>query len=441
VNSNEAVEEFLKLTENRKISVDSREIKEGDVFLALKGEKIDGNDFVLDALNRGAASAFTSRKFNDKRAIYCQDIKDLLMRASRLLLAGAHFEKLISITGSNGKTTTKEIVAFLLSKIGRTFKTEGNLNTEIGLPLSLINGRREFLFARFGVFELGTNNKGDLEKLVSLLEPQVCVLLNVGSAHLGNFGSPEDLLKEKLSIFNSRRMTTAITNGDDTRIREFVRNLKCEKYFFGTGRYDFTLVDFSYDDRSTKVHFVSDGDKFVRLNGLWSAGQIMDFGAAYLVAKGCGLEEPAIDIAGLSLSFNDRFKVEKIHGMTLISDFYNSSLESWRSAVDSIKKIESKRKIAVVGSILEQGTHSGDTHMELGKILGAFDEVLFFNTDRDIEMACGTVKPVLISDDVRELAWWLKENAKKGDLIFFKASRSVFLERVFGKFMELIKDG
>ncbi|HQQ55283.1 MAG TPA: UDP-N-acetylmuramoyl-tripeptide--D-alanyl-D-alanine ligase, partial [Mesotoga sp.] len=90
---------------------------------------------------------------------------------------------------------------------------------------------------------------------------------------------------------------------------------------------------------------------------------------------------------------------------------------------------------------LEQGTHSGDTHMELGKILGAFDEVLFFNTDRDIEMACGTVKPVLISDDVRELAWWLKENAKKGDLIFFKASRSVFLERVFGKFMELIKDG
>ena len=141
MNSNEAVEEFLKLTENRKISVDSREIKEGDVFLALKGEKIDGNDFVLDALNRGAASAFTSRKFNDKRAIYCQDIKDLLMRASRLLLAGAHFEKLISITGSNGKTTTKEIVAFLLSKIGRTFKTEGNLNTEIGLPLSLINGR------------------------------------------------------------------------------------------------------------------------------------------------------------------------------------------------------------------------------------------------------------------------------------------------------------
>jgi UDP-N-acetylmuramoyl-tripeptide--D-alanyl-D-alanine ligase len=441
VNSNEAVEEFLRLTENRKISVDSREINEGDVFLALRGERIDGNDFVLDALNRGAAFVFTSRKFNDRRAIYCQDIKELLMKASRSLLARANFDKLVTITGSNGKTTTKEIAAFLLSKIGRTFKTEGNLNTEIGLPLSLLNGRREFLFARFGVFELGTNNKGDLEKLVSLLEPQICVLLNVGSAHLGNFGNPEDLLKEKLSIFNSRRITTAITNGDDTRIREFVRNLECEKYFFGTGRCDFTLVDFSYDDRNTKVHFVSGGDKFVRLNGLWSAGQIMDFGAAYLVAKNCGLDEPALDISGLSLSFNDRFKVEKLHGMTLISDFYNSSLESWRSAVDSIKKIESKRKIAVVGSILEQGIHSGSTHMELGKILGAFDEVLFFNVDRDIEMACGTVKPVLISEDEGVLASWLKENTKKGDLIFFKASRGVFLERVFGKFMELIKDG
>lgn len=439
--SRDEVEEFLNLTQGRAVCTDSRELIEGNVFLAIKGENFDGDDFVEQALAKGASFAFSSRAFSDKRVRRVADTRDLLIQAASELLSRVSLENKVAITGSNGKTTTKEVTAFLLSSIAKTFKTSRNFNTEIGLPLSIIREREKLLSARFGVFEIGTNKEGDIKKLVELVEPDTSVLLNVGTAHLGNFESVEKLLKEKLTIFDSPGMERAVTNCDDSRLKKIAASFKTKKLFFGRSCGDFALTDFSYEGDNTLVHFLNDGDKFLRLKGLWGSGQLLDFGAAYLVAKELGVVEPALEMNNFVLACEDRFKVLKLKGFTIVNDFYNSSLESWRAALDSIVKFDSKRKIAVAGSMLEQGVHSKDNHTELGKLLKSFDEVILFNCDPSIETVAQVLSPALVSSDPAEVALWLKKHVRAGDLIFLKASRAVALERVFEAFMELMRDG
>ncbi|MGC9321335.1 MAG: glutamate ligase domain-containing protein, partial [Kosmotogaceae bacterium] len=176
------------------------------------------------------------------------------------------------------------------------------------------------------------------------------------------------------------------------------------------------------------------------LRGIWSYGQLMDLGAAYLAALFEGLPEPSIFLNAFKLPFKDRFSVETLHGITLISDFYNSSLESWESAIVSIEKLKHSRKIAVAGSILEQGEEETRTHVKLGKLLKSFDKTVLFNQDKAIEAASKNMEPSLVSSEIGEVASWLQRNVMPGDLVFFKASRAVALERVYESFLELIRN-
>jgi len=440
VTSKSAVEEFLIQTEERRIAIDSRRVSDGDVFVGLEGERVDGNDFVDEALSAGASVVFSNRSSANSRVITVDDTKELLMEAARAILFRSNLKSRIGITGSNGKTTTKEITSYLLSRLGKTFKTAGNLNTEIGLPLSLLENRRELLSSHYGVFEFGTSAKGDIKRLVDLVEPDLCVLLNVGTAHVGNFKHPKELLLEKLSIFDSSRLTKAILGGCDERLREFAAALSVETRLFGRDNSDFSIIDFSYDGCDTMLHFDCQGDRFARLRGIWSYGQLMDLGAAYLVALFEGLPEPSIFLNAFKLPFKDRFAVVSLHGITLISDFYNSSLESWESAMVSIEKLKHSRKIAVAGSILEQGKEETRTHVKLGKLLKSFDKTVLFNQDKAIEAASKNIEPSLVSSEIGEVASWLQRNVMPGDLVFFKASRAVALERVYESFLELIRN-
>jgi len=440
VTSKSAVEEFLIQTEERRIVIDSRRVSDGDVFVGLEGERVNGNDFVDEALSAGAFLIFSNRSSANSRVITVDDTKELLMEAARKVLSRANLKSRIGITGSNGKTTTKEITSYLLSKLGKTFKTAGNLNTEIGLPLSLLENRRKLLSSQYGVFEFGTSARGDIKKLVDLVEPDLCVLLNVGTAHVGNFKHPDELLLEKLSIFDSSRLSKAILGGSDERLREFAASLTVETALFGRNNTDFSIIDFSYDGCDTMLHFDCQGDRFARLRGIWSYGQLMDLSAAYLVALFAGLPEPSIFLNDFRLPFKDRFSVETLRGITLISDFYNSSLESWESAMVSIEKLKHSRKIAVAGSILEQGEEETRTHEKLGKLLKSFDKTVLFNQDKAIEAASKNIEPSLVSREIGEVASWLQRNVMPGDLIFFKASRAVALERVYESFLELIRN-
>lgn len=437
------VKRFLKLTDGRKIRIDSRVVKIGDVFIALKGTRVDGNDFIDDALKRGAIFGVSNRSSDNPAVFFHPDPKKLLIETAAFILKHSKIKHKIAITGSNGKTTTKEILASILSDYGKVFKTPGNLNTEIGIPIAVLENRSQLAECDYAIFEFGTSKKGDISFLTDLINPDIAVLLNVGTAHRGNFNDETELLQEKCSIFETlQKDSTAITNGDDKRIRSMISELSCKKLFFGQRNGDLKIMKFDYSKNNTFVAFKAFGEmKMAKLKGIWNSGQLLDFGAAYLTALSLKIEEPLLNINRIILPFNNRFSVENIAGIILINDCYNSSLESVESAIKSIAKLKKERTFAVVGSILEQGKYSKKTHEELGRLLNFFDHIVLYTKDTQVEAVQNTANIDFKSSNPEEVAEWLKKNCRYGDLVYFKASRGVALEEAILSFRRRLQSG
>ena len=374
------------MTREKVIKIDSRRVNEGDYYIAFKGNRYDGNDFIRDAFNRGA-SGVLSDSVEGKNILLVDDTKNFIFEVSRYILKKNKTAKRIVITGSTGKTTTKEITFFLLSKLGKVFKTRGNMNTEIGVPLSLILDRKEFRDAEFCIFEAGADKSGDLSKLVDLIKPNISVLTNFGTQHRGNFKNIREHLNEKLSVFNNDYTgLISIVNTESDLVKESVKYFPGETIEFGRKNSGFFLTDFEYSNDSTMCAFKAfEESKYLRLNGIWNRGQLSDFGAAYVIAKECGLNEPVFYMHEFILPYSDRFALKFIKGRKILDDTYNSSLESLRAAAESIEKIKAKKKIAVIGSIFDQGRYSRESHREIKKYLFPFDEVLLYNPDKQID--------------------------------------------------------
>lgn len=437
------VKHFLKLTDGRKIKVDSRKVEAGDVFIALKGSRVDGNDFIDDALKRGASSVVSSRNSDNPAVFFHPNPKKLLIEATDSILKHSKMKHKIAITGSNGKTTTKEILASILSDYGKVFKTPGNLNTEIGIPVAVLENRSQLNECDYAIFEFGTNKKGDIPFLSNLVNPDIAVLLNVGTAHRGNFNDETELLQEKCSIFEPLQQDSiAITNGDDKRIRSMISRLRCKKLLFGQRNGDLKIIKFDYSKNNTFVAFkVFEEMKMAKLKGIWNFGQLLDFGAAYLTALSLKIEEPLLNINRITLPFSNRFSLENIAEIILINDCYNSSLESVQSAVKSITKLKKERTFVVVGSILEQGKYSKKTHEELGRLLNFFDHIVLYTKDTQVEAVQNTANVDFKSSNPEEVAEWLENNCRHGDLVYFKASRGVALEKAILSFRRRLRGG
>lgn len=434
------IESLLEFIRGRRLRVDSRTIESGDIFIAIKGEKLDGNDYVKDAFQRGAFGAIAERGDGDN-LVLVNDVAGLLAKASSFLLSDTRCKRVV-IAGSNGKTTTKEITYHFLSQLGATFKTPGNLNTEIGIPIAILENAEKLRNSKYAIFEIGTSNRGDISFLTGMIKPDLAVLLNFGTAHRGCFYDVNEHLKEKLDVFSySSKETIAITSSDDQRLREHVMELSSKKLLFGFADGDFQILNYTYFDGDTGLAFKAcSGTHFIRLNGLWNKGQLLDFGAAYLIAEACGMEEPLLYAEDLRLSFKDRFAFREVRGIRIFIDSYNSSLESAGVAVEALEKIKKRKIFAVLGSILEQGIHSGETHKALGRLVNRFDHVLIYNKDKEIDAILETCKPSLVSPDPTRIIDWLKENVSKNDVVYFKASRGIKMEEIIDEFLERIKD-
>lgn len=435
------MESLFEFIGGRHLRVDSRKVEPGDIFVAIKGENLDGNDYVDDAFKRGAFGAIAERG-NGENLILVNDVVGLLAKASSFLLSTIKCKRIV-VAGSNGKTTTKEIIYHFLSQLGPTFKTPGNLNTEIGIPIAVIENSEKLRSSQYAVFEIGTSNRGDISFLTGLIKPDIALLLNFGTAHRGCFSNIDEHLKEKLDVFrHSSEATVTITSSDDKRLKEHAVGLPSKKLFFGFGEGDFQILNYAYFDGDTALAFKTEsGTHFIRLSGIWNRGQLLDFGAAYLTAEVCGMEEPLLYAGDLKLSFKDRFAFIEARGIKVFVDSYNSSLESAGVAIETLNKIKKNRIFAVLGSILEQGTHSGETHRALGKLVNGFNYVLIYNKNREIDAILETCKPSFISPDPSRIATWLKENVSKNDVVYFKASRGVKMEEIIDEFLERIKNG
>jgi UDP-N-acetylmuramoyl-tripeptide--D-alanyl-D-alanine ligase len=435
------------------VCVDSREAVRGSLFVALPGEKLDGHAFVKAAFRAGAAGALVERAktgaFGLEEAARETGgallLTDNTLRALQNLAAAyiRRFPKLlrIGITGSSGKTTTKELAAAMIGAERSVVFNRGNLNSDSGLPLSLFQVRDEH---EAGIFEMGMNRKGEIAELASVLRPEIALITNTGSAHIGIIGSERGIALEKKAVFSCfTGKELAILPEDDKFTELLAEGINGKTGYFGKtaskefggavsmGIYGSTIV---WDGVS--VNFPLPGGHNV-MNALAAAA------AARAAGAGGGAIRRGLESAKPLFG---RSEIIEKGGVTILRDCYNANPESMEKAVSLCDEAEwAGRRVYVIGSMLELGGLSKAAHEALGERLAkskADDIFLFGDETKDV---CAKLreklreKPqngindkfVLQTDDIDELRSKLNERAENGSLVLLKGSRCRALERVF----------
>lgn len=417
------IEELLR----HRFVVDSREVRPGDVFVAIRGSRVDGHEFVGEAISKGAFAVVVERDVGVSNQLIVQDTVRFLGETARTLVASQR-PVIVGITGSNGKTTTKEVVwAALNAEVG-AFKNEGNLNSEIGLPLSVINNYRG---ERYLVLEMAQRVVGDIKYLCDLFPPTIGVLLNAGSAHVGVVGSLEEIFRGKWQIVEGSE--SALVNFDDPRMR----CRRC-RYFGRTGG-DYVLVEKKFDGERTLLTFRKGSeDFFYALSGYWTTTMSL----SALVAFGV-LDMLDIFFNPLALAefrpLKGRFNVHTVGAGFLIDDSYNASFESFKAGIEEVLENFPKPRYAVVGAMKELGPYSAEYHSRLSTLLEEMDGVVVCDAEEEAQ-AIAPRNVIYRSPSHDEIAAFLRKTLFKGDrafsgTLYFKASRAVQLEKVVDKLL------
>jgi UDP-N-acetylmuramoyl-tripeptide--D-alanyl-D-alanine ligase len=427
-----------------RVSIDSRTVAAGDFFVAVRGERFDGHQFVADALSKGAAGALVSEAPSapagrerrqapvlvqvDDTTRALQDVARDVRRRS-----GA---KVVAITGSAGKTTTKEVAAEFLSVRYRVFRNKGNLNNHIGLPLSLLELRAQ---PEVAVVELGMNHPGEIRTLVGVAEPDVRVWTNVGDAHLGFFADADAIADAKAEILEQARPSDVlVANADDPRVMARASRFAARVVTFGT--------DPRADVRATRVELrgldgtaahvrTPAGDVNVE-TPLLGAGNLSNVLAATAVA--IEFDVPLPDVAHRAASLRPaRHRGEVLRlpgGVTLVDDSYNSSPAALKRSLETLAVATgSARKVAVLGEMLELGRHAGRLHEECGRAAAAAELDLLMTVGgaparamADAAVSAGMPATAVVAVDTSEAAADAAlRRVRPGDLVLVKGSRGI----------------
>jgi UDP-N-acetylmuramoyl-tripeptide--D-alanyl-D-alanine ligase len=352
-------------------SIDSRTLAPGELFFAIVARR-DGHEFVGDAIGRGACGVVVSRPVpvpvRGPFAIEVADTTRALQDLARYVrrTSGA---RVVAITGSAGKTTTKDAIAALLEARYRVVKNPGNLNNHLGLPLSLLELRYG---AEVAVMELGMNHAGEIRVLVGIAEPEVRVWTNVGEAHIGNFGSPEALADAKAEVLEAASSdTVCVANADDPRVMARARAFAGRLVTFGLGeRADVRAVDL--DDRGldgSRATLVSRQGRRQLIVPLVGRGHLANVLAASAVALelGVAIDEVVERVRTLRPAARRGEVVRLANGVVVLDDSYNSSPSALRASIDTLGRIAARRRLAVVGEMLELGDLANRLHEDCGQ--------------------------------------------------------------------------
>jgi UDP-N-acetylmuramoyl-tripeptide--D-alanyl-D-alanine ligase len=430
---------FSKYSGFSSVSIDSRKIKEGSLFFALEGASSDGHNFVKAAFDAGAHSAMVESsklvKF-DLVNMAQQSGKDLIIVENSLKglqdSARVYLEKFpalikIGITGSSGKTTTKEIAAAIISKEKRTVMNEGNLNPETGLPLSVFNVRSHH---EAGIFELGMNRKNEISEIAYVLKPNIAIITNIGTAHIEFFGSKIEILKEKKSIYNFlKKDDIALIPNDDEYACDLALGTKGNVKFYGTDTFDELEQTSNCGLEGTQIIWAGENIHFA-LPGKHS---LDDAFAAIAIAKEIPVSNSAIK-EGLE-SVKPLFgRLEILKGRTtVIRDCYNANPESTTKSIEFCDSLDwQKRKVYVIGDMLELGNVSFSAHTLLGELLSKSnaDNIFLFGSEIKAAASSITGKSCFYTDNMDELSNAIESYVQTGDLVLLKGSRGCALERL-----------
>lgn len=422
-------------------SIDSRTIAPGDCFFALRGPMHDGHDFVPGVFGRGATAAVVER-ICDAPGIQLQ-VPDTtaalqtLARAARRAWGGT----VVGVTGSAGKTTTKDTISALLSSSFRTGRNLGNLNNHLGLPLSILRLPGD---AEVAVLEMGMNHEGEIRELAGIAEPRIGVVTNVGWAHAENFADGvEGIARAKSELIQALPADgTAVLNADDERVRGFAKLHSGPSILFGFS----DIADVRAEDvRLTPegAHFRALGVEFDSpLAGRHGVSNVL---AGIAVARAMGIAPEKLRDAVRSLAPGKMRGERSVrNGITIIDDCYNANPEAMRSMLELLRETPAQRRIAVLGEMLELGREAETLHRKTGRFAAeqGIDAVIGIRGAGrwmvDEAMAAGlSGGAALFFDTPGEAGRFLRTFLKPGDAVLFKGSRGVRVEQALeGAFAE-----
>ncbi len=423
------------------VSIDTRGLRPGDIFFALRGPVRSGEEFVDEAFRRGALAAVVSEAW---AAGHPDTAAGILIRVANttgaLQVLAAHYRRslrvqVVAITGSNGKTTTKEMTAAILARRYRTAKTQGNFNNDLGVPLTLLAIPED---AEAAVVEMGMNHQGEIRRLAEISRPRVGVVTNVGESHLEFLGSVENVLRAKGELLEYLQPAdTAVVNADDPHLMSGSLVVRARTLTFG--------IDAPADFRASGVEAVSgEGARFALAGHdvrLGVPGREFVYDALAAVAAGTALGVPVDDACEALQGFRPcRMRMETIRAgdATVINDAYNANPASVRAALRTLGGIAARgRRIAVLGDMLELGQHSSRLHFEVGEAVGqsAVDRLFTVGT-HSREIQSGALSQGLPADNGRhseeteEALEVLRRTVAKGDVILVKGSRGCRMETI-----------
>jgi UDP-N-acetylmuramoyl-tripeptide--D-alanyl-D-alanine ligase len=422
------------------ICTDSRAMKAGQVFWALRGENFDGHGFVEASFNKGGMAAVVEKEWLDQNGkpahVYVPvgDAQQALTALARGYAERFRIPK-IAVTGSNGKTTTKDMIAAVLKRSGKVLATEGNFNNHIGLPLTLFGLRKSHKYA---VLEMGMNHPGEIEPLSETAQPSMAVVTNIGWAHLEAFGTKEAIRDEKLSIIAGfpGGAGTLFLNVDDPLLVDFRAPARVRLVTFGIQRGQVRPDDLRFDANGCASFRI--GRTAFTLPG---PGLHNVYNALAAIAVGLRARVPKSEIAAALAAFaapKFRMQVKRLQGYTVLDDCYNANPSSVRSALSTLAAYETRgRRVAVLGDMLELGPESKRLHEEIGHFLVEMgvDELFTFGSDsRHVNQGARAKglprRSAHHFSDFDLMMAELSESLRPGDVMLVKGSRGMKLERV-----------
>ena len=416
-------------------SQDSRQMKNGGMYIPLKGERFDGHDFIESAFQTGATAIITAKdvSYPDKIVIKVEDTYQAL-KDMAIYLRSHRPVKVVGVTGSVGKTSTRDMVYSVVKQKYKTLKTEGNYNNEIGLPLTILRYQDEEVM----VLEMGMNHLNEMSRLSMIAHPDVSCITNVGTAHIGELGSRENILKAKLEITDGMKdQSTLIINNDNDMLQTVdLPRLNVVR----VGKNEGASIQASdiklFEDHSTFiVHYHDQSEK------IWVPvqGEHNVFNALIAIAVGIelniSLEDIKKGIQEFKLTKNRMDILEKNH-KTIIDGTYNASVDSMKSSIDVLANYK-KRKVAILADMLELGSYSQQLHEEVGNYVATkeIDVLICIGKEAKYmyQKAKEKMENVYYFTSNQEVIEQLDQFLKNDDVVLVKGSHSMNLKEIVEK--------
>ncbi len=421
---------------------DTRNVKTGDVYIGIKGENFDGNTLYEKAFEQGASVAIVSginpNVYKDKTIIIVEDTIKALQQIAEYK-RNLYDIPVIAVTGSVGKTSTKDIVASVMSQKYKVLKTQGNLNNHIGLPITILQLEDHEAI----VVEMGMNHFGEIRTLTNIAHPTMCIISNIGTSHIGNLGSRENILKAKLEILEgAKEKAPVIVNNDNDLLNKWAKEEK-DNYNIKTygikEKSDLTAKNIrSFEDKSLFDIDIK-GKKYEVTVPVGGNHFVYNALAAICVGIENGIEIEDI-ITGIKKFELTKKRMEviksKLTGATIINDTYNASYDSMKAGLEYLNSVSGNRKIAILGDMLELGEYEKKMHEKVGEEVAKNNIdilIIIGNASKNIANMARKLNPKIEIHEYsknQEALEYAKENFKEGDIVLIKASNAMKLSEI-----------